>query len=126
MPLSVILVNYKMREELLACLESLARDASGLAWEAVVVDNDSRDGSQRAVAQRFPAVRYVANPANVGYAKAVNRGLSLTTGPYVLVMNPDCVVERGALGALMAYLDAHAEAAVMGPQILDGRGHIEY
>jgi GT2 family glycosyltransferase len=126
MQLSVVLVNYKMREELLACLESVTRDAAGLEWEAVVVDNDSRDGSQAAVAQRFTGVRFVANPANVGYAKAVNRGLALTTGRYALVMNPDCVVQHGALRALVACLDAHGDAAVVGPQILDSRGRIEY
>ncbi len=126
MDLSIVLVNYKMRDPLLACLESVAADAAGMAWEAVVVDNDSRDGSREAVARRFPAARYIANDRNLGYARAVNQGLAATTGRYALVMNPDCDVRPGALGALLRCLEARADAAVVGPKILDGAGKLEY
>jgi GT2 family glycosyltransferase len=129
MQLSVVLVNYQMRAALLDCLDSLQRDAASAAipdWESVVVDNASSDGSREAAAARFPHTRWLQSPTNEGYARAVNRGLAATTGRFALVMNPDCVVLPGALCAMMEHLEAHAETAVVGPQILDSGGKVEY
>ena len=126
MDLSVILVNYKMRDALLACMQSVADDAKGLVTEVVVVDNASGDGSRQAVAQRFPGARYIANPDNRGYARAVNQGLAATSGRYALIMNPDCDVKPGAIGALVRALDERPERAVAGPKILDGDGRLQY
>jgi hypothetical protein len=124
--LSVVIVNYRSREPLLQCLASLEADAAGLARETVVVDNDPGDGALAAVAREFPGVRGVANRENVGYARAVNQGIAATSGEFVLVMNPDCVVGRGALASLLGYLHAHPRTAVVGPMIHDGEGRLEY
>lgn len=126
MELSVVVVNYRSRDLLLECLQALEAGSPGLSLETVVVDNDSRDGVAGAVATRFPAVRVLVNPANLGYARAVNQGIAATRGEFVLVMNPDCVVHAGALATLAGYLLEHPRTALVGPRILNPDGTLEY
>ncbi|HEY2956471.1 MAG TPA: glycosyltransferase family 2 protein [Candidatus Eisenbacteria bacterium] len=125
MDLSVVIVNYKARDVLLQCLESLAPDLAGLASETVVVDNDSRDGAPEALAARFPAVRVIVNPENVGYGRAANQGIRATSGEFVLVANPDCDSRPGAVRTLVDYLRAHPRAGIVGPRLMGGDGAIE-
>src|SRR5512143_1305780 len=128
MDLSVIVVNYKSREPLLACLRALRSDAAaaGLALETVVVDNDSRDGTPEALAAEFPEARAIVNDENVGYARAVNRGLAATRAPFALVLNPDCEARPGALRALLDHMGQRPRAAIAGPRILNPDGSIEF
>ena len=126
MRLSVIIVNYKSRELLLECLASLEADAAGLETETVVVDNDSRDGTPEALAQRFPAVHVLVNDDNLGYARAVNQGIAATSGPCVLIMNPDCTVRPGTLRALIGQLGGHSRCAIAAPRIFNPDGSLEY
>lgn len=122
--LSAILVDYNAGGELLVGLRSIARECAGLSWEAVVVDNASIDGSA-AAASGIPEVRVIANDANVGFGRGVNQGLAATTAPLVLVMNPDCRLEPGALAAMRAALDADPRCALVGPKILDPDGSLQ-
>jgi N-acetylglucosaminyl-diphospho-decaprenol L-rhamnosyltransferase len=128
MDLSIILVSYRSREPLLACLGALRADAAaaGLRLEIVVVDNDSRDGTLEALAAAFPEVRVIANGENVGYARAVNQGLAATAAPFALVLNPDCEIHPGALRALLAHAAAHPRAGIAGPRILNPDGTLEF
>ena len=128
MDLSVVLVNYRSREPLLECLRALHADAraAGLALEIAVVDNDSRDGTPAALAFAFPETRVIVNPENVGYARAVNQGLSATAASFALVMNPDCEVRPGTLRALLDHLAARPRAGIAGPRILNPDGSLEF
>lgn len=126
MDLSAIIVNYQSRDQTLACLESLAGAGAGLTMECVVVDNASKDGVAEAVAQRFPATRVLVNDDNLGYAKAVNRGVRESRGEFALVLNPDCLVEPGALRALLGWLREHPRAGIAAPRILNTDGSLEY
>jgi GT2 family glycosyltransferase len=126
MDLSVVVVNYKSREDLLECLESLKRDSGALSTEYLVVDNDSRDGSPEALALRFPGVRLVLNTENVGYARAVNQGIAATSGDSVLIMNPDCEVRPGTLAALAGFLRQRPRTAIAAPRILNPDGTLEF
>src|SRR5262245_22674344 len=101
MELSTVIVNYRSREPLLQCLEALEADAADLAHEIVIVDNDPEKGTIAAAGARHANVRGIANDENVGFARAVNQGIAATTGTFVLLMNPDCVLERGAIATLI-------------------------
>ena len=124
--LATVIVSYRSREPLLECLAALAADVATIPHETVVVDNDPVDDTLDAAARAFPGVRGIANRENVGYARAVNQGLAATSAEFVLVMNPDCVPERGAVPALIHYLRAHPRTAVAGPMILDSDGTLQY
>jgi GT2 family glycosyltransferase len=126
MLLSSIIVHYKTLDTLPACLRALSAGTAGLEAETVVVDNDSRDGVAGRLARDFPEARLVTNPANVGYARAVNRGLAETSGEFVLVMNPDCTLEPDAVRSLIEHLRAHPRTAIVGPKILNPDGTLEY
>jgi N-acetylglucosaminyl-diphospho-decaprenol L-rhamnosyltransferase len=126
MDLSTVVVHYQSLETLPRCLEALATATSGWSAETVVVDNHSQDGVDVLLTRDFPGVHLIANRENLGYAKAVNQGIAATTGEFVLVMNPDCFLEPGAVTALVDHAREHPRVAVAGPQLLDTRGVIEY
>jgi len=123
--LSVIIVSMNCRGELAECLASVQRAQGPLTLETFVVDNASRDGSARMVAEQFPQVRLVANERNRGFAAANNQAVALATGRNVLFLNPDTVVKPGALETLVRTLDGDASIGVCAPQLLNADGSIQ-
>lgn len=119
---SVVIVSYNVRAFLDQALRSVERASGGLNVETWVVDNASRDGSAEMVAARFPRVRLIASPDNLGFGKANNLALRQVAGRYVLLLNPDTIVEEDALRTLVAFLDAHPDAGAVGPTILNPDG----
>ena len=111
---AVVVVSFNAREALVACLDSLARDA-GSRLETVVVDNASDDGSAVAAAERPDPPRVIANPDNVGFSRACNQGMRATTAPLVLFLNPDATVTKGAIGVLAGRLDDQPDVGAVGP-----------
>jgi GT2 family glycosyltransferase len=132
-PVAVVIVSYNVRDLLRACLESLAVAAAALGQpcRVVVVDNASADGSAAMVAAEFPAVELIASPTNAGFAGGNNvalrhLGLEQPGAPWaVLLLNPDTVVAPDALALLVAYLEAHPDVAVVGPQLRYGDGALQ-
>jgi hypothetical protein len=126
MDLSTIIVTYQAGGIVLRCLEVLADETAGIEAETVVVDNHSQDGVEGVLRDAFPRVRLIANARNLGFARAVNQGIAATTGGLVLLLNPDCILERGSIGALRSHLEAHPKTGVVGPMLLNDDGSIEY
>ncbi len=108
-------------EALLGCVESLR--AAGVE-EVVVVDNASNDGSLARLAASDAAVGLLPTGANLGYGRAANRGAARTGAPYLLICNPDLVVQPDAVKMLLAELEEHPDVAAVGPRILDGAGGV--
>ena len=123
--LSVIVVSHNTRELLAACLDSLATHLRGVAHEVCVVDNASTDGSADMVRERFPRVRLIAEEGNRGFSAAVNVALQATTGRYVCWLNPDARLLNGGMAAVLAYLDAHEQAGIIGPQLVNADGSVQ-
>src|SRR5687767_8744551 len=122
--LSIIIVNYNGREHLENCLASLARHPPSMPYETIVVDNASTDGSVEAV-QRHPGVRVIALAQNVGFSAGNNAGIRASGSELVLLLNNDTLLCAGALDTLVARLDAHPDAAVAGPRLVDGDRRVE-
>lgn len=123
--LSIVVVTYNSIKHIDACLGSLARHPPRADHEIVVVDNASPDGTAAAVRRRWPLVRVIEAGANVGFARANNIGIRQTSGPLVLLLNPDTEVGHDAVDTLVAVLDTTPEAAVAGPRLVDGDGRAE-
>jgi hypothetical protein len=124
MDLSIIVVTWDTRELVLDCLASLAAAlAPPIRAEILVVDNGSSDGTQAAIRERFPEVRVIALPANVGFAAGCNAGLRAKSGRHVLLLNSDARVMPGTIECCVSFLDEHPDVGVVGPQLLhpDGR-----
>ncbi len=121
--LSVIIVNFNVKYFLEECLQSVrAATRTGNA-EIIVVDNDSKDGSVEWIQARFPEVNVIANKVNVGFSKANNQALAIAKGEYVLLLNPDTVVEEDSFLKCIQFMDEHPEAGGLGVKMIDGKGN---
>lgn len=114
---SVVIVSYNVCDFLEQALRAVDRATEGLTAEVFVVDNDSRDGSAAMVRSAFPGVHLIENDANVGFSRANNQAIRRARGRYVLLLNPDTLVEPNTLGVLAGFLDDHPEAGAVGGQI---------
>ncbi|RYZ00673.1 MAG: glycosyltransferase [Chitinophagaceae bacterium] len=119
---SVIIVNYNVRFFLEQCLHSLRAAARGLEVEAIVVDNNSTDGSPEYLKARFPELIYHVNTQNVGFAKACNQGLALASGEYILFLNPDTLLAEDTLHVCLDFFRRHPKAGGLGIRMIDGTG----
>ena len=120
--LSVVIVLYNSAAELVGCLESI-RPAIECGWaEAILVDNDSPDGSATVARRELPHARVLTLAENRGFAAGVNVALPECSGRYVLLLNPDVQVPDGGLQELAAWMDAHPGLAAGSPELVDADG----
>jgi GT2 family glycosyltransferase len=122
---SIVIVNWKTRDELQACLSSLSPFDSTIV-EIIVVDNASNDGSVEMVQSEFPNVHIIANPANFGFAKAANIGITASQGRYILLLNPDTKAQPNLLPPLIQFADENPDIGIIGPKILNPDGSLQY
>ncbi|MGE0862855.1 MAG: glycosyltransferase family 2 protein [Vicinamibacterales bacterium] len=123
--LAVIIVTYNSAAEIGPCLDSLVGHTEPFPTTITVIDNASTDGTAAMVRERWPSVRVIASPANVGFARASNLGIRATTSDYVLLLNPDTVAPPGAIQTLVRGLAGHPDAAIGGARLLGERGFPE-
>ena len=125
---TVVVVSWRTRDLTLACLDSIARDASraDVSCEVVVVDNASGDGTVEAVSREHPEALVVENAENLGFAAACNRGVARASGRYVLLLNPDAEIAPGTLGRLAGHLDANPDVAVAGCRLVAPDGSAQF
>ncbi len=122
MKLSVIIVNYNVEYFLEQCLHSVFKALERVDGEVLVVDNASVDGSLDMVRKKFPSVRLFANEENLGFARANDRAIEEANGEYVLLLNPDTVVEEDTFERTLAFMEEHPDAGGLGVKMLDGNG----
>ena len=122
MKVSIVIVNYNVRDFLEQCLRSVFRATGGIDSEVFVVDNHSVDGSQAMVRDKFPQVNLIENHQNLGFSKANNQALRLVKGEYVLVLNPDTLLEEETIRKCIFFMDSHPEAGALGVKMINGKG----
>ena len=122
---SIIIVNYNVKDYLANCLNSIQNSNYGGHVEIIVIDNSSYDGSAAMVRERFPAVRLIENDSNKGFANGVNSGLKAATGDFILLLNPDTVIEEKTISVLTDYMNSHSEVGICGPKILNADGSLQ-
>ncbi|NNE70471.1 MAG: glycosyltransferase, partial [Rhodothermales bacterium] len=119
---SVVIVNYNVRDFLEQALRSVRRASARLDVEVFVADNNSVDGSVPMVRERFPEVHLLANEDNVGFGVANNMAIRRARGRYVLILNPDTIVQEDTLEHFVSFMDGHPNAGAAGCQILNPDG----
>lgn len=122
MKLSVVIVNYNVAAFLEQSLTSAFKALKNLDGEIFVVDNNSVDNSISMVKSKFPDVILVENKENVGFAKANNQAIKMAKGEYVLLLNPDTVVEEDTFVKCVRFMDEHPQAGGLGVKMVDGNG----
>ena len=123
MKLSIIIVNYNVEYFLEQCILSAQTAMKSIEAELIVVDNASVDGSLEMLRHRFPEVTLIANKENLGFSKANNQGIRISKGEYVLLLNPDTLVEESTFKTCIEFMDSHPNAGGLGIQMLDAKGN---
>ena len=104
--ISIIIVNYKVKEYIIPCIESIYKHTSkSLRYEILVIDNNSNDGSIDAIKSQFSDVKIYENTENIGFSKAVNQGAETAIGKYIFILNPDTKLIEDSISILFTFLE---------------------
>lgn len=125
MKLSVIIVNYNVKEYLQNLLYSLDKAAAGIQYEVIIVDNASDDGSVELLKDKFPYVKLIVNDKNLGFGKANNIGLALSKGEFILLINPDTIIQEDTLTKLLSFFKLNNQIGLAGCKILNPDGTLQ-
>ncbi len=120
--LAVIIVNYNVEHFLDQCLASVFAASSQMDTDIYVVDNNSVDGSVSMVKQKYPKVKIIENDFNAGFSKANNMAIQMSDAEYVLLLNPDTVVQEDTFNKVVSFMDQHPDAGGLGVKMVDGKG----
>ena len=126
MDLSIIIPVRNGKVHLERCLPSLFAQEIPPPFEVILVDNNSRDGTGSWIQSHYPNLRFVPQEKNGGFARAVNRGLSLAQGQYLLCLNQDTWLFPDALATLTEFTDRTPEAGIVGGKILNSDGSLQF
>ncbi len=119
MDLSIITVNWKVKDLLEKCLRSVYEQTKDISFEVFVVDNDSGDGSVEMVREKFPQVSLTASNDNLGFAKGNNVAAKDAKGRYILLLNPDTEILDNAIGKMVKFMDNHPGCGIAGCKLLN-------
>ena len=120
--ISIIIVNYNVEYFLEQCLNSVMLAAKNVNCEVIVVDNNSSDGSNEMLNAKFPKVQVIQNSENVGFSKANNQGIKICKGKYILLLNPDTVIDEQTLTKITERMNADDQIGGLGVRMVDGKG----
>lgn len=120
--ISIVIVNYNVRHFLEQTLASIQRASNHLKIETWVVDNDSVDDSISMVKRNYPKVKLIENKDNVGFSVANNQAIEQSSGKYILLLNPDTVLQEDTLDLCFKYMENHQNTGAVGVKMIDGSG----
>lgn len=122
---SVVIVNYNVRDLILTSLRTLYQFNSSENLEVIVVDNHSADDSCDAIKREFPQVILLENDFNAGFPKGNNQGFELATGEYIFMLNPDTEFKENSIDRMTDYLDKHPDISLIAPKLLNSDGSFQ-
>ena len=125
MELSIVIVNWNTRDVLEQCLKSIYASQTTKQFDVWVVDNSSSDSSVQMVRESFSRVRLIANEGNVGFAHANNQAINNSSGEYVMLLNPDTVIEKDVIESLANFLNQKPDYGAVGPRLLNPDGTLQ-
>ena len=120
--LSIVIVNYNVKHFLEQVLYSVESASQNLDVETWVVDNNSVDGSMEMVESKFPWVKTIINKENLGFSKANNQAILKSKSRYILLLNPDTVLQEDTLAKCIDYMDKNSDVGGLGVRMIDGKG----
>ena len=123
--LSIIIVNYNVKEFVKNLLYSLEKALRNFSAEIIIVDNASSDGSVDDIKNKFPNVTLIANEKNVGFGKANNQGLEIAQGKYIVLLNPDTIVREDTFTKLIEFMEENTDAGMVTCKVLNPDGTLQ-
>jgi hypothetical protein len=121
---SIIIVHYKEKKILYDCLKSINNSAPSVPFEIIVVDNDEIKTVESYLKTHFPDVRYIASPGDLGYGKGNNLGIKSAKGEYIFILNPDTLVTKGMVEAMLAFIEKNKNVGAVAPSLYDQHGKV--
>lgn len=125
MDLSIIIVNYNVKEFLQNLIHSIEKASTNITKEIIVIDNASDDGSVEFLKEKFPQVKLIVNQKNLGFGKANNIGLKQATGKYILLINPDTIVAEDTFEKMIQFFESDKSVGLAGCKILNPDGTLQ-
>ena len=126
MQASIIIPIWNGAGVIAECLEAVYTRSGDVRLEVICVDNASPDDAAQLITDRFPSVRVLRQPVNLGFAGGVNAGLRAARSGVFVLLNQDCLVQAGWLDALLDALDAHPKFGIAGCTIFNADGSINH
>jgi len=126
MDLSIILLNYKQKGLIKQSLKNLLALDLPMAYEIIVVDNNSRDGLAELVSLEFLSVKLVQSEKNLGFAGGNNLGVARARGRYIMILNPDVIILNDTIAKMYHFMEEHSQAGIVGPKIHNADGSLQY
>jgi len=123
--LSIIIVNYNVKEFLQNLLHSIDKASSGISKEIIIIDNASDDGSVEFIRNKYPLVNLIINKENLGFGKANNQALKIAKGKYILLINPDTIVSEDTIDLMIKFFENNQDAGLAGCKILNPDGSLQ-
>lgn len=123
--LTITIVNYNAGKHLINCLDSLEKIKNELDFEVFVIDNASVDGSIEEAEKKFKHFKFIKNKENLGFGKAHNLVLKKSQTPYLLTLNPDCIIPSGTLKYIFDYMEKHPEVGLSSSKVEKENGEID-
>ena len=123
MDLSVIIVSFNVSSFLKQCLISVIKASENISCEIFVVDNNSYDNSCEIVLNEFPQVSLIQNKVNLGFAVANNQAIKLSTGRFILLLNPDTIIPEDTFSKCISFMNLHKDAGAVGVRMINGEGN---
>jgi N-acetylglucosaminyl-diphospho-decaprenol L-rhamnosyltransferase len=122
---SIIIVSHDHRNYLYGCISSVLKQKK-VAFEIIVINNASQDDTAGYMLRNFPKIQMVTNTKREGLSKNINTGIRISTGKYVLVLNPDASMQKGSLNFLVRRMNSDKRIGICGPQLLNPDGSVQY
>lgn len=124
--LSIIIISHNTKELLENCVRSIILNTKRLKYEIIIIDNASSDSNLIMIRENFPNIRCLANPKNVGFAKACNQGIKIALGEHILLLNSDTVINDNCLGTIFEFIISKPQIGVLGCKVLNANGSLQY
>lgn len=125
MDLTIIIVNYNVKEFLEQSIISIKKSCNDIQYELFVIDNASSDGSVELIRKKFPEVNLITNTKNNGFAAANNQAIKQAQGEYILLINPDTIVQEDTFSTILSFFQNHPECGMLGCKILNPDGSLQ-
>ena len=124
--ISIVIVNYNVKDHLDACISSIFKSNNNkYNLEIFIVDNNSIDGSSTLIRNKYPDVNFIDNDKNLGFSKANNIALKQVTGKYVLILNPDTILEEGTFEKLISFCEVNKDTGAISSKLIMANGKLD-
>ncbi len=124
--LSIIIVTWNTKQLIEDCIDSIiSLPEYSEAFEIILIDNNSTDGTDKLVLEKYKTIKYIRNDINAGYAPAVNQGIKISNGNYILLLGSDTVLKNGSLSKCISFLDKNENAGAVGCRLVYPDGTLQ-